>query len=70
MEKENVSFANKLNDWENANWQLIFKTKEGLDYCRETASVSAYPGKDEIEAHAAFMLTVNNNVATVVIELW
>ena len=69
-ENKNVKFSNRLSDWDNAKWQLIFKTDAGLDYCREPYEIAAYPTKEAILNHAAFLLTTNRNVSSVVIERW
>ena len=70
MENKSVTFASKLTDWEEAKWQLIFKTETGLDYCRETFPVSSFPTNEDIAEHAGFLLTTNNDVSSVVIEKW
>ena len=70
MTTEHVSFAMKMSDWENANWQLMFKTVDGLDYCRETVTIESFPDRDAIAEHAAFLLTLNNDTDSVVIGRW
>ena len=70
MTTEHVSFAMKMSDWEDANWQLIFKTVDGLDYCRETVTIESCPDRDAIAEHAAFLLTLNNDTDSVVIGRW
>tara|TARA_R110000796_G_scaffold169819_1_gene286640 strand:+ start:331 stop:543 length:213 start_codon:yes stop_codon:yes gene_type:complete len=70
MTNGNITFARHLHQWEDANWQLIFKTANGLDYCRETVTIASCPDKDAITEHAAFLLTLNNETEAVVIERW
>jgi len=51
-----------------AKWQVIYKTAEGLDYCREPYS-GAFT-KAEIETIVRKKLRVNCHVASAKIERW
>lgn len=55
-------------NYKHANWQVIFKTKEGLDYCRETYMREFHP-IEEVEATAVQGIK-QHGLGGAVIQLW
>ena len=53
---------------ENGDWQVIFKTTEGLDYCRET--ICAAHTLDEVSKWADARCHYNNDLGGAHIEKW
>ena len=54
--------------FDDTNWNIIFQTPAGLDYCRE--QLPATMSLDDVKAWTTKQLDSNSAVATATIELW
>ncbi len=54
--------------WPDARWQIVFKTKAGLDYCRESKSLKFWD-RSMVEAFAKDQCAIHG-LGGAVIEIW